>query len=385
MKKVMMNASVASMIYKFNRNNIEILQNMGCEVTVACNFGDENPISQEEIADFRKMLNAKNIRVIETSCPRSMFAVKKMWAAYKQLKAAADTENYDLVHTQSPIGGVVCRLAFRKARKNGTKVIYQAHGFHFYKGAPLVNWLVFYPVEKLCSKFTDLLLTINKEDDAIAEKKFHAKRSGYVPGVGLDLSRFSYSEKSRNLKRCELGVGKTDTLLFSVGELNKNKNHEVVIRALAQLKKRMSLSGIKYFICGKGGNKAFLEKLIEKFGLKENVKLLGFRTDVSEIYQAADLFLFPSLREGLPVALMEAMCCGLPVVCSSIRGNTDLVDQNGGVLFSPRSVQACRNAIEKMLNADTQAMRIYNQEKIRDFSESHVISLMKDIYRGELG
>lgn len=223
MKKVLMNASVASMIYKFNMNNIDILKKLGYQVDVACNFGKENPISQEEILNFRKKLNEKNINIYETDCPRSILAIKQIWKAYKQLKLIADTENYDLVHTQSPIGGVICRLAFRKAREKGTKIIYQAHGFHFYKGAPILNWLIFYQIEKFCSRFTDILITINKEDYEIAKKNFYTKQLEYVPGVGINTEKIKNIVVDKKKKREEIGLTTDSIVLLSVGELSKKK------------------------------------------------------------------------------------------------------------------------------------------------------------------
>lgn len=329
MKKALMNASVASMIYQFNMNNIAILKELGYRVDVACNFGKENPISEKEIFDFREILKEKQIKIIETVCPRSILAVGKMIATYRQLRECAGKEHYDLVHTQSPIGGVVCRLAFRKARKHGTKVIYQAHGFHFYKGAPIINWLIFYPIEALCSYFTDVLITINQEDYKLAKRKLHAKKTVYVPGVGLDMSKFHQTKVQRDEKRTELGITSDEFVFLSVGELNENKNHATVIRALGNLKKETDITNIKYLICGKGDNKKTLETLIRELDLSGQVKLLGFRKDVSDIYKVSDAFVFPSFREGLSMALMEAMCCGLPVACSSIRGNVDLIDETG--------------------------------------------------------
>lgn len=379
MKKALMNSSVASMIYKFNMDNIDALETLGYKIDVACNFGRENPISEKEIADFKNILTEKNIRFFDTTCPRSVFALKNMFTAYKQLKKIADGGHYDLVHTQSPIGGVVCRLAFRKARKNGTKVIYQAHGFHFYKGAPFLNWLIFYPIEKLCSRFTDILITINKEDYALAKKKFHARKTEYVPGIGLDTLRFNNCDKRQ--KRAELNIGEDETLLLSVGELNDNKNHETVIKALAQLKAEMPVDGIKYLICGQGEKMNALKQLADSLGLGDTVRFLGFRTDVGEIYSAADAFVFPSYREGLPVSLMEAMASGLPCAVSRIRGNTDLIDENGGMLFNPHSADDCKMALKDILKCDLKKFGEYNTKKIKAFSILSVHEKMKKIYK----
>lgn len=374
MKKALMNASVASMIYKFNMNNIDILRELGYQVDVACNFGSDNPISSQELSDFRGKLSEKGISIYETSCPRNVFALKRMYKAYKELKKLADEQHYDIVHTQSPIGGVVCRMAFRKARKEGTKIIYQAHGFHFYKGAPLVNWIFFFLIEKICSKFTDVLITINREDYELAKKRFKAGKVEYVPGVGIDLEKNSLVDTdARATIRGELGVPDEGILMLSVGELNNNKNHETVIRAIEGMK-------IFYAIAGIGEKKNSLEQLVESIGMSDRIFFLGFRSDVDKLMEASDIFVFPSYREGLSVSLMEAMAMGMPCIVSNIRGNIDLIDNNGGSLFNPKSIEDCRNAILQFDVKEKDKMRIYNQEKIKLFSTTNVEKKMKKIY-----
>lgn len=374
-KKALMNASVASMIYKFNMNNIDILEELGYQVDIACNFGKENPISQEQIDDFRSILKKKNIKVYETSCPRSIFAVGRMVKAYKQLKKIACEGNYDLVHTQSPIGGVVCRLAFRKFREKGTKVIYQAHGFHFFKGAPLFNWLIFYPIEKFCSRFTDVLITINKEDYKIAKTKFHAKRVEYVPGVGIDLSRFRITNLDKRKKRKELNIPDGKTWVLCVGELIERKNHRNLIKAVAQIE------GMVLTIAGKGRLLEKLQNLVAKLHVEDRVRFLGYRNDISELCEAADVFAFPSYQEGLPVALMEAMAIGMPVVCSNVRGNVDLIDNGkGGYLFDPDSVEEMVDSLNKITRDNLETYGKYNKEKIVQFGLTEVTEKNKELY-----
>lgn len=391
MKKALMNASVASMIYKFNMSNIEILESLGYQVDVACNFGKENPISQEQIADFKNILNRKDIRIFETTCPRSVIAIGKMIKAYKQLKKIAETEEYELVHTQSPIGGVVCRLAFRKERKNNTKVIYQAHGFHFYKGAPIQNWLIFYPIEKFCSRFTDVLITINKEDYELAKKRMKAKKVVYVPGVGIDLKAYSKvpnqikdAKQEENLQlRQNIGCQADDILLFSVGELNVNKNHSTVIRALGALNaKGVCDKQVHYAIAGSGELLENLKKLAKECEIENTVHFLGYRTDVKDWYEISDVFVFPSYREGLSVSLMEAMASGNPVIASRIRGNTDLIDEQGGYLFAPDNVMECEQKIEEALDSNEELKQkgFYNCNKIRQFDKRIVENTMQQIY-----
>ncbi len=322
MKKALMIASMASMLRNFNLNNIRILRDLGYEVTLAANFRTEDSNSPESIQEFRQQMNKEGVLIRQIDFTRKIGNIKGHIKSYKQVQEFAN-ENFDLIHCHSPICAAITRYVFR--RKPG-KIIYTAHGFHFYKGAPLQNWLLYYPVEKWLSRYTDVLITINKEDYQRAKKKFHAKETKYIPGVGIDVEKIQAVQVDREKKREELGIGKDDFLLLSVGELNKNKNHEVVIRAIAELRNPK----IKYAICGKGPLKEYLEELAEKLGVRNQLFLLGFRTDVIEICKSADVFVFPSKREGLSVALMEAMACGLPCVVSRIRGNVDLVNNGQG-------------------------------------------------------
>lgn len=294
--------------------------------------------------------------------------------AINQIKALVAKEKYDIVHCHTPIAAMCTRIACREARKHGTKVFYTAHGFHFYKGAPLKNWLLYYSVEKLCAHFTDVLITINQEDYALAQKKMKAKRVEYVPGVGIDLSKFGQTTVDKSVKRKELGVPDDATFLLSVGELNKNKNHETVIRAIKDL-------DVYYIIAGKGDLQDHLQSIIDGFGMTERVKLLGFRRDVAELYQAADIYVLPSIREGLNVSVMEAMASGLPVVCGCIRGNTDLIDEDGGALFEPQSIADCKKVIENVLDRNKEQLGNYNLEKIQAMSVETINIKMKGLYR----
>lgn len=294
--------------------------------------------------------------------------------AIKQIKKLANDNRYDIVHCHTPIAAMCTRLACRKARKSGTKVFYTAHGFHFYKGAPLKNWVLYYPVEKVCAHLTDVLITINKEDYARAQKKMRAKRVEYVPGVGIDLDKFAHVAIGKAEKRKELDVPEEAILLLSVGELNENKNHETVIRAIADLE-------VYYIIAGKGELQEHLQSVIDELGMTDRVKLLGFRTDVAELYRAADVYVLPSIREGLNVSVMEAMASGLPVACSRIRGNTDLISKDGGALFDPYDVATCKNSLSRIMSYDVVSVGKYNVEKIKYFCIENVNNMMMQIYK----
>ncbi len=305
----------------------------------------------------------------------------KNFECYRFLKTLIERERFEIVHCHTPVAAMCARLACRGARKRGTKVFYTAHGFHFYKGAPLKNWLLYYPVEKICSRWTDLLITINQEDYALAQRRMKAQQVVYVPGVGVDLTKFGNATVDRAAKRRELGVPEDATLLLSVGELNANKNHETVIRALAELAKS---ENVYYAIAGRGDWQERLQNCANSLGWGDRVKLLGFRRDVAELYAASDVFVFPSFREGLSVSVMEAMAGGLPCVLSRIRGNVDLIDENGGVLFDPHSVDDCRKALASLLEGGVEKMRelgAYNAEKVKAFGLEPVLEQMTALYR----
>lgn len=370
--KALMLASVASMIDQFNMDNIRILQELGYEVEVAANFVNGGNITKERVADLKERLAAMSVTVHHVPIPREISKLRDIIQAYQQVKQLCDKEQYRIVHCHSPIGGVIARLAAKDSRKKGTRVIYTAHGFHFYKGASVMNWLVFYPIEKICSYWTDVLITINREDYQRAKKKFHAKKIVYVPGVGVDMEKFKPGQISVEEKRNEIGVNPNDIMLLSVGELNKNKNYGMVIRALHELQ----IPNIKYCIAGKGELKDSLQQLVHEFCMDEQVLFLGYRTDVAELYQAADLFVFPSHREGLSVALMEAIASCTPVVCSRIRGNEDLVLTQKD-LFDEKDVSDVARCIKSVIGKR-------NRQQVAEFMKEDVEKNCEHLKRGDL-
>lgn len=298
--------------------------------------------------------------------------------AYRMLRQIIEKEQFDLIYCHTPVGAMLARLAGISARKKGTKVIYMAHGFHFYSGAPLLNWMLYYPVEKFLSRFTDGLITINQEDFQRAQK-FHAGKTVLIPGVGIDLDKFQKKEPTRQEIRNKLGIPESKIILMSVGELTKRKNHMVMIEALARLKEY----DILYVICGDGPLKAQLRAKAEELGVRDRLKLLGFRKDIAELHKAADIFVFPSLQEGLPVALMEAMASGLPIVASKIRGNEDLISNNqGGYLVNPTDSEQVAKAIEKMIQnpKKREKMEKRNLEIITKYGQETVLQKMDEFF-----
>lgn len=311
-------------------------------------------------------------KIFPISTSRSPFSTGNK-KAIKQIRDLS--KNYDIVHCHTPVAAAVTRLACKNLRNNGLIVIYTAHGFHFYKGAPLKNWIIYYPIEKYCSKFTDILVTINKDDYTFAMKKMKAKQVEYVPGVGIDIGMFSNVVINKTAKLDEIGVPQNATVLLSVGELNSNKNHQIVIKALAQLHN----VNLHYVIAGAGGKKNDLEKLAYNLGVSKQVHLLGYRRDVVELYSVADLYLLPSQREGLNVSIMEAMASGLPCIVSKIRGNADMIDEQGGILCDSMNVDAWSKAIEITINGDKKPIE-HNIEKSKNYSYENINKKMMELY-----
>ncbi len=364
--KILYITTISLTINTFFRPHIEMLVGEGNSVDLACNC------NELELDSCYSDMGCRQYQVDFSRSPVSSGNLK----AYYQLKKILQQGNYDIVHCHTPNASIITRLVCRKYRKSGLKVFYTAHGFHFYKGAPELNWMLFYPIEKFCSRFTDKLITINKEDYDLAKTRFKAKEVYYVPGVGVDLTEFEKVQGDAACKRRELGIPEKAFLLFSVGELNNNKNHQIIIKALAKLNN----PDVHYAIAGLGEQRDSLLALSKSLGVEKQVHLLGYRTDISELNHTADVFCFPSFREGLSVSLMEAMACGCTCVVSKIRGNVDLIDEFGGLTFNPNDIDACVEAVDKVIKSDNSSFGKYNIEKIKDFEISVVIEMMRKIY-----
>lgn len=377
---VLMVASVASMIGQFNMQNIRLLTEMGYEVHVACNFQAGNTCDGKQIQRLKKQLHRLHVVSHQWDCPRNAYAVHKCLRAYLQLWKITGQYHFLWMHCHSPVGGVLGRLA---AHRRGVKVIYTAHGFHFYQGAPFKNWLLFYPAEKMLSYWTDVLITINQEDYQFARNRLNAEKVCYIPGIGIDVSKFQYAGKQaadlEHRKFCKKwNIPENAVILLSVGELSRRKNHQAVISALAKMKN----ADIYYLICGQGKLKARLEKQAKALGIAKRVRILGYQADIMHFYQNADIFILPSRQEGLSVALMEAMAAGNACIVSDIRGNRDLIDDAGGIKFSLHETQTLFEALETLAKDRIlrQTCGRYNQQKIKKYDQKTVNCRMEKIY-----
>ena len=357
MKRALVVASVGGFI-DFEKDNIHRLETLGYKVDIAC-----------ATDGWEKYLDSFTQEIINIPFSRNPISRKNI-KAYFEIKHLLSKNNYDLVHCHTPVAGMLTRIASKTIRTHSF-IIYTAHGFHFYHGAPILNWLIYYPVEWLCSWYTDTLITINSEDYIFAKKKMHAKKIEYVPGIGINVSEIRKDIVDLREKREELIDGNCKMIL-SVGELNVNKNHKIVLESLAKIND----PSLHYFIAGEGELKESLIEMAKKLSIDKQVHLLGYRNDIIDLLKCVDLFCFPSFREGLSVALMEAIACGTPVLCSDIRGNRDLAEGNSNILlFNPLDDDDCSKKIVQALCLERK-----EGDSIYKFSQDEVNIKMKNIY-----
>ena len=367
MKRALIITTVSGFVPQFEMNNVKILQDLGYEVHYAANY--HMPV----YTDNNERLEGTGIIQHQIDFVRSPYNMGKNIKALNQLTSLMRKIKFHLVHCHTPMGGVLGRIA---AHKTNTKpVIYTAHGFHFYKGAPVFNWLFFYPVERSLAHWTDCLITINKEDYRRACKFKVRDKVEYVPGVGIDIEKYQNIKVNRQEMRKRLGIPQDAFLLISVGELTRRKNHQLIIQIL----KKCTNKNIYYIICGSGVLQEKLRKQIKKANLKNRVFLLGYRIDIPELLKCSDCFIFPSLHEGLPVALIEALAVGIPVIASKIRGNMDIIlKDNSHFLIPSSNKKGYISALLKLEKAHTHNRYVTNS--LYKYSISNVKKIMKEIY-----
>ena len=370
-KKVLLVATVQSHICQFHKALVEVLHEHGCEVHVAArdNLAEKNGMKLDFV---EKVYNVPFSR-----SPKSADNLK----AYKEMKKIISKGGYDVIHCNTPMGGIVTRLAAQKARKRGTEVIYTAHGFHFYKGAPKKNWLVFYPIEKLFSRLTDKLITITQEDYELAKKKFHCKVYR-IHGVGVDERRYyPADDQMKSEIRKELGYTDDQKLILCIGELLPNKNQGMAICMMAELVKEIPEA--KLLLAGNGPERENLETLIAELGLEEYVEMLDYCTYLEKYQKAVDLGISCSKREGLPLNVVESMLTKNPVVVSTNRGHRELVHhEKDGYLVNVNDVQQMKKYVQELLSDDTSRIQMGEcaAEYAAQFTFSSVKKELKKVY-----
>lgn len=331
MKRALLVATVGGFVPQFEMNDVKLLRELGYDIHYAANFGN-NVYDYDEAT-----LAGYGVKKHNVDMAKSPVRIFKHIAAYKRLKAIIESEQIDLIHCHTPVGGALARLA-ASSSKRAVKVIYTAHGFHFYKGAPVLSSRIFYFIERYLARRTDAIVTINQEDYDNASR-FRLRSGGRVykiSGVGINLDRFHGGTQRENTGGLHI---------VTVGELNKNKNHKVVIDAI----KKLGRTDIYYTIYGQGTYEAYLRQYIESCGLGEYIELKGYTREPERVLLKADCFVFPSKREGLGMAALEAMACGLPVISGDNRGTREYM-RNGynGIICPANSSDEYAQAIERL-------------------------------------
>ena len=354
----------------FMRSAILAAQQLNIDFTMACNTDGA------DVEGYAADCVQYGINLVHIDFARQPLSMQNR-KAYQQLIALMEKEEFDAVHCNTPVGGLLGRLCAKKAKI--PYVIYQAHGFHFWKGAPLKNWMLYYPVERLLARYTDLLITINQEDNLRAQKLRLKKRGEQtlVHGVGVDAEKVEKATANKKEKRAQFGIPEDATVFVTAGELNENKNQETAIKAFADA----GLSNAYFIICGDGENQERLKQLVKQRGMEDRVILAGFRRDVFEILKVSDIFVLPSFREGLPGALMEAMSAGLSCMASRIRGNVDLLGEDYPYLFAADDSWDLCEKMQKIIGECTQ-WGDYCKERIKPYTLPVVVEELKKIYRG---
>ena len=346
MKRVLI-TSTDMMMMQFLVPHIQYLREQGYDVEVACSEVGNR------IEEVRQVLGVDKVHKVRLQ--RNPLKPSNL-KGLSDLKKIINSGGYDLVWTNEPVMGVMTRLAARKSRKKGTKVVYMTHGYHFFKGGQ-AKYKIFYPIEKWASRYCDAIVTINQEDYRLSKEKFHAKVVEHIDGIGLDTKRFASSIAVAEKKR-ELGIEDNSFVVLSVGELKPHKNHKTVIEAIGQLEE----NDIVYLICGKGELLQTFEERVRQLGIESRVRFLGFRKDVHEIMQCADIFAFPSKREGLGLASLEAMAAGLPVIGANTRGIVDyVINGETGYLCEVEKPEDYARAIRHLY---------YDRENLKKISEN---------------
>ena len=382
MKKALIITTVSGFLLKFEKENVKILQDIGYEVHYAAN-GAVQMYKYEE-GDLKKI----GVTFHHIDISKSPFDIVHNLKALKQLRELVKEEKISLIHCHTPVGGVLGRLTGAFDKK--LHVIYTCHGYHFYKGGSFVNNSVYYLIEKTMARFTDAIILINRED---YEKtlRFKLKRNGRVyqiPGIGLDLNKFKPVDESEKQRLREvLKLDENKAFILSVGEINENKNHKIVLRALDALRKEgFDLSTLHYGICGDGAYRKSLEKLIDDYKLREYVSLYGYCRNVSDYIQAADFMVFPSEREGLGMAALEALACGIPVIASDNRGTREYMSDgiNGFVCDYKNEkefAECIKELIINMSHEEKRAMSLNCVASVKKFDKNITERIMTEIYQ----
>lgn len=366
-KRILYVTTLSRTVNAFLMPHIEQLIRNGYIVDIACKV--DNPINITLIN-----LGAKIYDVPFTRNPLDIRNIK----AFKELIKIHNANRYNIVHVHTPIASIYGRLL--KLKDKNIKTIYTAHGYHFYKGAPLLNWIVFYPIEKVMAKLTDVTVTINIEDYDITLKRIKPKKTYIINGVGIDMNKYKVINDIEKIRiRNSLSLSENDFLILMIAELNNNKNHIQMIKAMELLKDKYE--NIKVLFVGEGNLESTLKKEVEVRGLSNNVLFLGFREDINELINISDVGVVLSYREGLPRSILEFMACGKPVICTDIRGCHDLIiDKYNGFLIKNDDEVSLYERIISLYDNET-LISEFKKNTQREIVKYNINIILKKLYK----
>ena len=365
MKKVLYVTTVSRTINAFLIPHINMLLDNGYEVHCACSI--DKPVDKE--------LQRRGVKIFEVPFSRNPLGIGNI-KAFIKLEELQRINDYDIVHVHTPIAAIYGRLL--KLNFPSLRIIYTAHGYHFLKGGSKLGWIIYYPIEKIMAKFTDVTININKEDYEITKEKLKHKKCYLLNGVGLDLDKYKkLSSKEIQEKRKEFGIKDKDFVVLMIAEINKNKNHIQLINAMDILKDKYP--NIKVLCIGDGTLKESLEKQIILRNLQNNIFMLGYRLDVNKLINISDIGILLSRREGLPRNIMEFMACGGKGNATDIRGCRDLIcDETIGTLVNVDDYESTAKAIEKYYILNDKSFEV--SEEIRKYDIESINSELLKIY-----
>ena len=365
MKKVLYVTTVSRTINAFLIPHINMLLDNGYEIHCACSI--DKPVDKE--------LQRRGVKIFEVPFSRNPLGIGNI-KAFIKLEELQRINDYDIVHVHTPIAAIYGRLL--KLNFPSLRIIYTEHGYHFLKGGSKLGWILYYPIEKIMAKFTDVTININKEDYEITKEKLKPKKCYLLNGVGLDLDKYKkLSSKEIQEKRKEFGLKDKDFVVLMIAEINKNKNHIQLINAMDILKDKYP--NIKVLCIGDGTLKESLEKQIILRNLQNNIFMLGYRLDVNKFINISDIGILLSRREGLPRNIMEFMACGRKVIATDIRGCRDLIcDETIGTLVNVDDYESTAKAIEKYYILNDKSFEV--SEEIRKYDIESINSELLKIY-----
>lgn len=370
--RILLVANVAKEhVLKFHVPTIKMFKENGWYVDVACSGKEEVPYCDHQY---------------HMSYKRSPFTL----ATFKgivELKKIINNGDYDIIYCHTPVGGMVARLAAQNARKKGTKVIYFAHGYHFYKNAPKLNWAIFYPMEKIMSKITDSIILLNDEDYELTRKRFGTCKAYQIDSIGVDLSRFKVEnyEDIRIKYRKQMNIPQDATVLIYLAELLRNKNQTFLMEVLKLILQKNT--NVYLVLAGFDHSEGEFAKYAEKIGVSDHIRFLGWREDVGNLYATSDICTPTSIREGFGLNLVEAMACGVPVVATRNRGHETIINNgvNGFLVELGDSNSFAEKVLELINNNELKqkfiAAGFDDKEK---FSSEKVLENLKEIFNENL-